>query len=134
MGDEGVGCRVAELCAERLHGVDVRDLGTVGTRLLHLLSGRRKVVVVDCARMGAVPAECRRFTLGEVRDGGHRPRLSLHEGSLWDVLELARSVGNDDPEIVVFGIEPDRVGPSPDLSEALRARLGEYASAVAHEF
>jgi hypothetical protein len=49
-------------------------------------------------------------------------------------LELARSVGNDDPEIVVFGIEPDRVGPSPDLSEALRARLGEYASAVAHEF
>jgi hypothetical protein len=49
-------------------------------------------------------------------------------------LELARSVGNDDPEVVVFGIEPDRVGPSPDLSETLRARLDDYASAVAREF
>ena len=134
MGDDGVGCRVAERCAQTLQGIEARDLGTAGTRLLHLLPGRRKVVIVDCARMGTKPADYRRFTPADARDRGRRPLLSLHEGSLWDVLELARLVGSDNPDIIVFGIEPDRVGPSPDLSETLRARLDDYASAVAREF
>jgi hydrogenase maturation protease len=134
MGDEGVGCRVAELCAARLRGVDSRDLGTAGTKLLHLLPGRRKVVVVDCARMGAVPAEWRRFTLEDAHDRGRRPRLSMHEGSLWDILELARLTGNDGPDIVIFGIEPSCVEPSSGLSEPLRSRLREYVSIVAREF
>ncbi|NLW50207.1 MAG: hydrogenase maturation protease [Candidatus Brocadiaceae bacterium] len=136
MGDEGVGPRVVDLAARRAGeppGIDFLDLGTPGLALLHALRGRRRVVLVDCAMMGAPPGTIRRFTPAELRPAAGPGAASLHEPDLPALLRLARRLGERLPEIVIFGIQPLRIEPGVGLSPALEARLADYAGRVVAE-
>jgi len=136
MGDEGIGARVVERLAELLDGTvhaDFLDLGTPGFSLIHALRGRRRVVLVDCALMGEPPGAIRRFTPDGVRSFGGGPSPSLHEPDLLAVIRLARELDECPPEIVIFGIQPQRVAPGIGLSPALQARLDDYVATVAAE-
>ena len=136
MGDEGVGVRVAEALQARCGlppDVEVLDLGTAGMKLLHAIRGRRRAILVDCARMGDPPGTIRRFTERQVRSRKELAGLSLHEADLLGVLELAARLGEKPDEVVLFGIEPADLSPGEGLSEALEARLGEYVETVAAE-
>ncbi len=136
MGDEGIGNRlVAELTAlaDRYSETEFLDLGTSGMAVLHALAGRRKAILIDCAFMGEPPGTLRRFTPDEVRSGKVARGFTMHEGDLMQFLQLARAVGDAPEEIIIFGIEPERVSPGAGLSEALEARVGEYVEAVTAE-
>ena len=136
MGDEGIGNRlVAEFAAlaDRYPEVEFLDLGTSGMAVLHALAGRGKAILIDCAFMGEPPGTLRRFTPDEVRSGKTVRGLTMHEGDLLQFLELARAVGDAPDEIIIFGIEPERVEPGEGLSESLEARVGEYVEAVRHK-
>ena len=136
MGDEGVGPRVVELLKERAGEAaeaDFLDLGTPGLALLHAIRGRRRVVIVDCAMMGEAPGAIRRFTPREVRSTADGAAQSPHEPDLLAVLRLARELGECPAEVVIFGIQPQRVAPGIGLSDTLEGRLEEYGAAVAAE-
>lgn len=136
MSDEGVGVAVlGRLSAEavRFPRAELVELGASAMRALHAMAGRRKAVFVDCALMGEQPGTIRRFTPEQVRSHKVPSGLSLHEGDLLKVIELSRALGECPEEIVIFGIEPQRVEPGETLSPALAARLAEYADAVAAE-
>jgi hydrogenase maturation protease len=147
MGDEGVGVFVLRrLLAERggigpigpirpilPSGIDFVELGTGGIALVHQLAGRRKAVIIDCAKMGEEPGTIRRFTPEEIRSRKVVTGGSLHEGDVLGIIDLAKSLGQAPPEIVIFGIEPERIDPGAGLSEPLRMRIGEYVRAVAAE-
>jgi len=136
MGDEGIGPRVVELLEQRageaVHA-DFLDLGTPGLALLHAISGRRRVLLVDCAMMGAPPGTLRRFTPQDVRTATDGRPGSPHEPDVLAVLRLARELGDCPSEVVIFGIQPERVQAGIGLSEVLEARLDEYVAAVAAE-
>jgi hydrogenase maturation protease len=134
MGDEGIGVRVVQELAARAEewpGVEFADLGTGGMALLHALSGRTRAVLVDCARMGDAPGTMRRFEPEQVRSAAGPP--SLHEPDLLGVLAVGRRVGQCPERVVIFGIEPARIGPVQGLSQELERRLGAYAGRVAAE-
>ena len=133
-GDDGIGLAIVDrlrsdpdLC-ERL---DFFDLGTSAARLIHLLPGRPKVVLVDAAMMGLPPGTLRRFVPQEARNLDQQAR---HAGQIWDIVKLARQLGQAPAELIWFGIEPFRVSPELSLSEALVSRLPAYAIAIRSEF
>ncbi|MBL7065411.1 MAG: hydrogenase maturation protease [Anaerolineae bacterium] len=150
-GDDGVGCRVAEELARRElpPGVQALDGGAAGLRLLDLLEGWERVVIVDAAEMGRRPGEFVRFTPTDVRlvSASDRPstgpstmlrtssghRFSLHHVGLSEVLALADALGRTLPEMVIFGVQPARVGWGEGLSLAVEAALPALIAIVLEE-
>ena len=137
MGDEGVGQRVLdELRREadvRFPGVDFIDAGTGGLAAMHQMSGRAKVVFVDCAVMDVPPGEWRRFRPDDVVSRKLLAGDTLHEGDLLRTIDLARRLDAAPAEVVIIGIQPASIEPRLSLSDELQARLGEYVAAVRAE-
>jgi hydrogenase maturation protease len=136
MRDEGVGLAVVQRLmerSERFPGVDFLEAGASLMGAMHRMAGRKKVLFVDCALMGAEPGTWRRFTPEQARSVKRLAGLSLHEGDLYSLLELSRRLGEFPEDVVIFGIEPAAIEMGEGLSDALRSRLMEYAQAVENE-
>jgi hydrogenase maturation protease len=136
MGDEGIGvCLIERLSrsAAEHPSVDFIDAGTGGFAVLHYLEGRRKAILIDCALMGAEPGTLRRFTPGDVESIKTLAHQSLHETDLLRVIRMAERLGQTPEQIVLFGIQPDRVEPGRSLSRTLFGRIDDYLSAILRE-
>jgi hydrogenase maturation protease len=136
MADEGIGVQLVERLMESAAAcpaVDFVDAGTGGLSILHHIEGRRKAVVIDCAFMGEPPGAIRRFTPEEVQSTKVLAHQSLHEADLMRILAMARELGQVPEEIVIFGIQPERVEPGQGLSRTLVERIEEYISMILHE-
>ena len=136
MADEGIGVHLVERLmgsADQYPSIDFVDAGTGGLSLLYQIEGRRKAIVVDCAFMDEPPGTIRRFTPDQVQSVKALAHQSLHEADLMQIIALARRLGQAPDEIVIFGIQPERVEPSLGLSRTLTERMDEYISAILHE-
>lgn len=134
-GDDGVGPRVvAELLRRGLpDGVEAVDGGTGGLDLLHLLEGWERAIVVDAALLGRNPGEFVRFTPEEVHLVGNLVSLSSHTAGLADALALARALGRRLPEIIIYGVQPERLDWEEGLSPAVEAVLPQIVAAIFEE-
>jgi hydrogenase maturation protease len=136
MADEGVGVCLIERLVERAAeypAVDFVDAGTGGLTILHHIEGRRKAILIDCAFMDEPPGTIRRFTPDEVRSTKVLAHQSLHELDLMRVIAMARQLGQAPEEIVIFGVQPERIEPGQHLSPTLVNRMDEYISIILHE-
>ncbi|MCX5643628.1 MAG: HyaD/HybD family hydrogenase maturation endopeptidase [Phycisphaerae bacterium] len=136
MADEGIGVYLVERLmdsATEYPAVDFVDAGTGGVSILYHIEGRRKAVVIDCAFMGEPPGAIRRFTPEEVRSTKVLAHQSLHEADLMRIIAMARQLGEAPDQIVIFGIQPERVELGQDLSRTLTERIDEYISMILHE-
>jgi hydrogenase maturation protease len=135
-GDEGIGVHLLRALADKTAlypEVEFYELGTGGLALLHVIADRDKAILLDCAFMGATPGTLRRFGPGEVLSTKVLPRVSLHEGDVLQLLELARQLGQLPAEVVIFAVEPAEVCATDELSSALHTRLQEYLRQVEAE-
>lgn len=134
-GDDGVGPRVIrELAGRPLPpGVETLDAGLAGLDLLNWIEQWTRVVVVDAADVGRQPGQFVRFTLDEARLVGTDERLSFHHASLAEVVALARALGQPLPPIVVFGVQPERMGWGEGLSPTVEAALPALIQAILRE-
>jgi hydrogenase maturation protease len=136
MADEGIGVYLVERLLEsaaEYPAVEFVDAGTGGLSILYQIEGHRKAVMIDCAFMDEPPGAVRRFTPEEVESRKVLAHQSLHEADLMRIIALARQLGQAPDEIVIFGIQPERVEPGLDLSPALAERIDEYISMILHE-
>jgi hydrogenase maturation protease len=136
MQDEGIGIRLASELTVHLADnpdVEVMDLGTGGLSVIHAITGREKIIFVDCAVMGQVPGTMLRFTPEQVRSKKVRMRYSLHEGDLLNTIELSRRLGECPDNIVIFGIEPKEIAPSEGLTSELENNIRQYIQAILRE-
>lgn len=136
MADEGIGvCLIERLAGlgDEYPDVEFVDAGTGGLSVLHDMEGRRRVIVVDCAFMGESPGTIRRFAPDEVGSTKVLAHRSLHEADLMRVIAMARQLGQAPEQIVIFGIEPERVQPGQGLSPTLMDRIDEYQSVILSE-
>ncbi len=137
LSDDGVGLRVVERLAEEPmpEGVELQSSEVAGLRLLELVRGFTKVVIIDALKSGRRPGEVQRLE-GTAFKGGQRYG-SAHSISLGQALELGRRLGYEMPaEVVVYAIEAEDVETfgeqlSPAVAEAaerpivlVRAELG----------
>ncbi len=136
MADEGIGVRLvvrlSRLAAER-PDVEFLDAGTGGLAVLHHIQGRRKAVFIDCAYMGEEPGAIRRFTPEEVHSSKTLAHQSLHEADLLRILDMSQQLGQAPDEVVIFGIQPQRIEPAMELSPVLEDRMDEYLAVLLKE-
>ena len=134
-GDDGVGCRVAQELQERAlpDGVEVMDGGTPGVGLLNLFEGRQRVIIVDAAEMNKSPGELVRFRPEDVTLTGSGQRFSLHRSGVADALALAAELKIALPEIVVYGVQPERVDWNDSLSPKVGVAVPQVIEAVLNE-
>ncbi len=145
-GDDGLGCRVIEELQRQPPGrrslppdVEALDGGTPGIGLINLLEGRSRVIVVDAAEMGRPPGTVVRFSADEVTLTGSAERLSLHRTAVADALALARALSKISgagwvlPEIIVYGVQPARIGWGEGLSPEVEAAIPGLVEAILEE-
>ncbi len=133
MGDEGIGIKLIEMLQSAsgdFPEADFIDAGTGGMSLLHLISGRRKAVIIDCCIMGTEPGTIRQFKPDEVKTVKQLTHQSLHEVDIIKVIDLARQLGECPEEIIFFGIEPETVSQQMELSDILTDRLAQYIETI----
>lgn len=136
MGDEGIGVYLVEQLARsaaEYPSVDFLDAGTGGLSVLHYIEGRRKAVIIDCAYMDEEPGVIRRFTPDQVRSRKVLAHQSLHEADLMQVLAMARQLGQAPEQVILFGIQPERVELGQELSPTLTDKVDEYVSLILNE-
>jgi len=136
MADEGIGVYLVERLAESAADypdVDFLDAGTGGLGVLHQMEGRRKAIFLDCAYLGRDPGSIRRFVPEDVRSAKVLAHQSLHEADLLRIIEMAEQLGQAPDEVVIFGIQPERVELGYALSPSLMSRIDDYLAAILHE-
>lgn len=136
MTDEGIGVRIIQELVRTNRvpdSVEALDLGPGGLQVLHAFDGKDKAILVDCGFMGLEPGTLRKFSPDDVRTAKVRARQSLHEGDLFETLELAKGLGKCPAEVVLIAIEPSVVELGDSLSELLTAKFESYVDAVAEE-
>jgi hydrogenase maturation protease len=134
-GDDGVGPRVIEELSRRdlPEGATALDAGTGGLDLLHVLEGWERAVIIDAADVGREPGQFARFTPGEARLVDSEDATSLHNAGLAEVLALAEAIGQPLPELVIFGVQPEKIGWGEGLSPVVEAVLPDLVNAVLEE-
>ena len=136
MRDEGIGILLVSELSSHLAAnpdVEVLDLGTGGLSVIHAITGREKIIFIDCAVMGQAPGTMLRFTPEQVHSTKVRMRYSLHEGDLLNTLELSRNLGECPDDIVIFGIEPKEIAQGEGLTSELQNNIQQYIQTILQE-
>lgn len=124
MGDEGIGIHAVKKLNEISwpNGAQIIDGGTSGISLIHLIEGRRLVIIIDCADFGGKAGEVRIFNPDDLRHD-ERACVSLHTTDLLTVLELARRTGRYPDKVLIVGIQPEKIEMGIKLSMEVQRAL-----------
>lgn len=133
MGDEGLGVEAVQAMGRRglPEGVELVDGGTDPWSALSSAEDCRCLILLDAILGGGEPGSLYRLGLEEV-DVGSRV-LSLHGVTLFHLLNYERLLGNEFDEVVVLGMEPQRVEPGIGLSERCRQALEDFVRMAEQE-
>ncbi len=121
MGDEGVGIMVIQELAKRRFCGDVTfvDAGTAFFCIVSTLRDYDKLIIVDAVYGGGKAGTIYRFGMDDVaarEDCG----LSLHDFGVLESIQLERIVARFPRDVVFYGIEPQAVSFSLDVSLVCR--------------
>ncbi|MFW5900662.1 MAG: hydrogenase maturation protease [Halodesulfurarchaeum sp.] len=123
MGDDGVGARVVEVLEDSTLG-DREDLtlanaGTTAFFALEAMSGCDRAIVVDAISTGAEPGTVHRYRYVDGAFDGDIPEMTMHDFSFAEALRAGREAYDIPSEVLIFGVEPERIEMSMELSEAI---------------
>ena len=125
MGDDGVGVRVVQALTERYRfppEVELLDGGTLGLDLLPKLEGVERLLVVDAIETGDTPGTIVRLCGDEIPIA-MATKLSPHQMGLKDLLSVAALMGYGIGEMVLWGVQPERIDMGLELSAAATAAM-----------
>ncbi len=143
LGDDGVGWRVAERCAERIKTdprlstlasrVEVDCHAGGGLSLAERLIGYDQVILIDAICTGTQPpGSITCFPLQALTNPGSVHTSSAHDTSLLTAMELSRRLGTYVPErVTVVAIEAQNLYEfSEELSPAVETAVAQAAERV----
>jgi len=127
MGDDGAGQELlAKLSAQEPEWssqVEFMDGGTQGLALLGKFEGRKAVIFLDAISMGDKPGAVHVLQGEELLRMGGRARTA-HEGSAPQILAALELLGEKPADVVMVGLEPEKVGLGIGLTTDVTASLG----------
>lgn len=106
------------------------DGGTAGAGLQSAILGKQWLLIIDALAVSGAPGEIR---LIDGRDILARPadlKLSPHQVSFFDLLQLMELRGLDAPEFSILGIIPQDTGVGTKISPAVAAGIAKAVAAV----
>jgi hydrogenase maturation protease len=105
-------------------GLRAIDGGTLGFRLMDVLTQSDAVLIVDAARLDAPPGAIRVFDRRELCGHVTRGRRTgAHEAGLLDLLTLAQIDGWTPRCLALLGVQPQRVNWGEHLSETVAQQV-----------
>jgi hydrogenase maturation protease len=132
LGDDGAGQRLLDSLepqyAREAPTIEFVDGGTQGLKLLGLFAGRRAVLILDAVGLGSPPGTVHVLSGAEAIRMAARPAHTAHEGGAGALLAAAALLGELPREVVVVGIEPERVQTGIGLSPAVEFALTRAAA------
>jgi hydrogenase maturation protease len=132
--DEGVGVHVIEYLQQQKipDDVELMDGGTAGADLLEHICGREKVIVIDAIQSDYLPASIVRMTPQDLVPD-NAPQLSIHSLDLPQTLAMAELLDCPSKDVVIFGIQPEKVECGLEMTAAIRAIIPQVARLVLEE-
>ncbi len=128
--DEGLGVFALGPVRERLrddNGVEILDGGVLGMALLPLVEACSHLLLLDAVDTGAPPATVTELSREEIPLFA-RLKLSLHQLSFQEVLQLANIRGNLPSRLHLVGAQPVDLSVGYGLSPEIEAVLPEIAA------
>jgi hydrogenase maturation protease len=125
MSDDGIGVRVIQqlsACFRFPDGVALLDGGTLGLDLLPRLEGVERLLVVDAVDIGKTPGTLARLS-GDDVPIVLETKVSPHQMGLKDLLAVAMLQGFAPLEMVLWGVQPEKIEMGVDLSNAVAGAL-----------
>lgn len=135
MMDEGIGVRVVERLVQNFmipEEVQVLDGGTLGMDLLYYMEGVPNLLIVDAVQANREPGYLLRLTNDEV-PAFLSMKMSPHQIGVPDMLATARLRGTTPPNIVLWGVQPEKIEIGLELSETLAALVNPLVANVVDE-
>ncbi len=137
-GDDGVGVAILEtlVCEGALpEGITLLDGGIAGLETVLLMQGYQRVIIIDAAEIGQVPGVWMRFAPSKAVLQPRNADLqgTLHNAGLTEALTLGEALGILPPEIVIYGVQPQEVGWSPELSAPVQQAVPLICAAILEE-
>ncbi len=135
MSDDGIGVRAVQLMEERYRlppGVTLLDGGTLGLDLLPKLEGVDRLLVVDAIETGSEPGTITRLS-GDDVPFALETKVSPHQMGLKDLLAVASLQGYLPGELVLLGMQPERIDMGTDLSPAVAQGLEPLVHTIVKE-
>lgn len=135
LGDEGIGIRVVEELENRFsfpEEILLLDGGTAGIELLRYIEGRDLLILIDAMRAG-LPAGTVFKVEGEDVAKRFMTKISPHQIGLSDLLAAGILTDQIPKQIILFGVEPERLETGVVLSACVEASLEKIISAILEE-
>ena len=134
LSDEGVGVHVAnELTKMDLPPhVSVVEGGTDGFRLLNIVTGADRLIIVDAVKGGDEPGSIYRFDVDEVRNCPSGFKTSVHQIGILEVIDLSGLIGKT-PHATVIGVEPKSLEMCMELSPEIKEKVPKIIELVIEE-
>jgi len=134
LSDEGVGVHVANKLMEMdlPSGVEVIEGGTDGFRLMNVVMGADRVVVVDAVKGGGEPGSIYRFDIDDVPSSPESYKTSVHQIGILEVIHLSEFIGKP-PETTIIGVEPKSLDMSMELSPEVQDKVPRIIELVLEE-
>jgi hydrogenase maturation protease len=126
LSDDGAGVHALRYLERQLPAhpaLELLDGGTLSFSLLPAIERVANLVVLDATQMNADPGTVRCFEDSELDGLLARPRRSVHEVSLLDLLSSARLAGTLPRHRALVGVQPGHVGWGDTLSAAVEGAL-----------
>ncbi|MFC2066060.1 HyaD/HybD family hydrogenase maturation endopeptidase [Chloroflexota bacterium] len=134
LSDEGVGIRVVEAMKGMTlpDHVELMDGGTGAFDLFNIIADRDNVIIIDAVKGGGEPGAVYRFRPDDISVQGQY-LTSVHQVSLMDTLTMAKLTGCSPRDIVIYGIEPKKLGWGLELSPEVAAVIPRVIELVLNE-
>ncbi len=118
MGDDGAGIHIInELKRSDLPDhVDIMDGGNAGIDLIDILSGRKRIIVIDAIK-GDCLSGITLFSPDETIFKEEGKVYSMHDMEFISVLRLMKTLKMDIPDITIIGIPAASIAPGAGLTD-----------------
>jgi hydrogenase maturation protease len=83
--------------------------------------------------MGTKPGTIKRFTPEDVKSIKKPAHQSLHEADILKILALAKHLRQYPQQLIIFGIEPEKIELGQNLSKTLKEKLDDYVAEISEE-
>jgi hydrogenase maturation protease len=134
LSDEGVGVHVANKLMEMdlPPEVDVVEGGTDGFRLMNVVTGAARLIVVDAVKGGGPPGSIYRFDIKDAPTYPDEYKTSVHQIGILEVVHLSELIGKA-PETTIIGVEPKSLDMGMELSPEVQAKVPRIIELVLEE-
>jgi hydrogenase maturation protease len=123
--DDGVGVHVIKQLENEIlpSTIELVDGGTSTLDMLGFFLDFKKVIVVDCLRAGLKPGTIYKIKPEDIMNY-KKENLSIHDVQILDVVKMANMM-NKYPEVVIFGIEPEKISLELEMTEIMVSKIPE---------